>query len=319
MRAGLIPAHAGKTRRSRPATRPTRAHPRSRGENPPRGHREEHDRGSSPLTRGKHGAVVDADLVDRLIPAHAGKTRATPASRATCWAHPRSRGENRLVLSQFPSCWGSSPLTRGKLRHASPAVAGHRLIPAHAGKTSCPDIRRGATWAHPRSRGENPPAIRVFTGFSGSSPLTRGKRTSQETCSGPPGAHPRSRGENDLMPAHMPSMKGSSPLTRGKHRLPGGRHRRHGLIPAHAGKTRMVRPIQSVLGAHPRSRGENRRSWRIRSMILGSSPLTRGKRSPGARVGITPRLIPAHAGKTSASTGRTSPPRAHPRSRGENM
>ena len=29
----LIPAHAGKTRRWRPATRPTRAHPRSRGEN----------------------------------------------------------------------------------------------------------------------------------------------------------------------------------------------------------------------------------------------------------------------------------------------
>ena len=51
----------------------------------------------------------------------------------------------------------------------------------------------------------------------------------------------------------------------------------------------------------------------------GSSPLTRGKRSR-RRVGRTSsRLIPAHAGKTGRRVGLHGPPRAHPRSRGENI
>ena len=51
----------------------------------------------------------------------------------------------------------------------------------------------------------------------------------------------------------------------------------------------------------------------------GSSPLTRGKRYrgwPGAR---RLRLIPAHAGKTECFLHGMSAPRAHPRSRGENV
>ena len=53
-RLGLIPAHAGKTRKHmrRNITRP--AHPRSRGENPRRDLQRYNDGGSSPLTRGKH-------------------------------------------------------------------------------------------------------------------------------------------------------------------------------------------------------------------------------------------------------------------------
>ena len=37
-----------------------------------------------------------------------------------------------------------------------------------------------------------------------------------------------------------------------------------------------------------------------------------------AEVAADPRLIPAHAGKTSTSRGSAPPKRAHPRSRGEN-
>ena len=52
---GLIPAHAGKTaRRPRRVCRGT-AHPRSRGENREWIRRTSEGRGSSPLTRGKHG------------------------------------------------------------------------------------------------------------------------------------------------------------------------------------------------------------------------------------------------------------------------
>ena len=52
---GLIPAHAGKTRRGRHSDETQRAHPRSRGENLYCGKRGFDGRGSSPLTRGKPG------------------------------------------------------------------------------------------------------------------------------------------------------------------------------------------------------------------------------------------------------------------------
>ena len=59
------------------------------------------------------------------------------------------------------------------------------------------------------------------------------------------------------MPTDLKVSAGSSPLTRGKHPL-GVTFRAHdGLIPAHAGKTRVVVLRAGQVGAHPRSRGEN--------------------------------------------------------------
>ena len=70
--------------------------------------------------------------------------------------------------------------------------------------------------------------------------------------------------------------------------------------------------------AHPRSRGENRlRRHRTRPW-LGSSPLTRGKRSTRCSRGRQRGLIPAHAGKTTHHRHELSRAQAHPRSRGEN-
>ena len=73
---GLIPAHAGKTPKARRRHRPTRAHPRSRGENGLATPSVHEARGSSPLTRGKLRAVRGALVGCGLIPAHAGKTGA---------------------------------------------------------------------------------------------------------------------------------------------------------------------------------------------------------------------------------------------------
>ena len=50
-----------------------------------------------------------------------------------------------------------------------------RLIPAHAGKTKSVIMTGIARAAHPRSRGENPPAQAGPQRVGGSSPLTRGK------------------------------------------------------------------------------------------------------------------------------------------------
>ena len=51
------------------------AHPRSRGENPMTREYLGAADGSSPLTRGKPVKDDSAPVNDRLIPAHAGKTR----------------------------------------------------------------------------------------------------------------------------------------------------------------------------------------------------------------------------------------------------
>ena len=296
-RQGLIPAHAGKTIGLGPFGVGHRAHPRSRGENRrPRGPRGS-DRGSSPLTRGKPTQLGWWGLSLGLIPAHAGKTTASPRRTANPQAHPRSRGENELDRRDRTRIRGSSPLTRGKrvLRIRGRVARG--LIPAHAGKTraQCPLVAGQA--AHPRSRGENQLAGRRACLRTGSSPLTRGKLAHHSPVLSPGGlipahagktavcmasmrrepAHPRSRGENCAVLRAGRFSPGSSPLTRGKLPLGASGQAFPGLIPAHAGKTSPPRMRRAAPWAHPHSRGENWRRRRPRLCLAGSSPLTRGK------------------------------------------
>ena len=233
-------------------------------------------------------------------------------------AHPRSRGENSIVVGMVREGMGSSPLTRGKRERHRNARLGLGLIPAHAGKTPPHRLHRNAPRAHPRSRGENRHRAHRRDQPHGSSPLTRGKherdRADARRCRLIPahagktvkmltmrsatGAHPRSRGENCAGTGGRARRAGSSPLTRGKrphprHRLPVRR-----LIPAHAGKTGSPAEGATPCWAHPRSRGENRSPSGVRVGLGGSSPLTRGK--PDTLLGrhLHPGLIPAHAGKT---------------------
>ena len=74
---------------------------------------------------------------------------------------------------------------------------------------------------------------------------------------------------------------------------------RRGLIPAHAGKTEHVGALSGLLGAHPRSRGENT--------------------SPPQRERVCDGLNPTHAGKTAAHERNKQLVWAHPHSRGENF
>ena len=212
------------------------------------------------------------------------------------------------------------------------------LIPAHAGKTTTPAVLRPAAFAHPRSRGENQARRACLRRVRGSSPLTRGKPEREsyglfsswlipahagKTRLTPyrsigSRAHPRSRGENPIVASRRPSVMGSSPLTRGKPRERGYIPTAEGLIPAHAGKTSRPPRRTSSSKAHPRSRGENARCPRGRSIGPGSSPLTRGKHARYALVPVLLGLIPAHAGKTDPRPRRHPSGWAHPRSRGEN-
>ena len=173
---------------------------------------------------------------------------------------------------------------------------------------------------------------------TGSSPLTRGKRLqgnadavtsglipahagktgSAARSSGALRAHPRSRGENPIGRMVAGGAPGSSPLTRGKR--PTGSHPRavSGLIPAHAGKTRLRASWALRTWAHPRSRGENVVLQEVPEAYQGSSPLTRGKLDKVRGHQGHGGLIPAHAGKTLARGRGLVVSRAHPRSRGEN-
>ena len=315
----LIPAHAGKTWAYPSATFPPRAHPRSRGENHARKVAKPGDKGSSPLTRGKLIPVQRGFLVERLIPAHAGKTKSVIMTGVARAAHPRSRGENRFRRSRASGPAGSSPLTRGKLTVKTHPTGPQRLIPAHAGKTQSRSDAESRVKAHPRSRGENFSRSSIHRIEAGSSPLTRGKRPHsaegertgrlipahagktrwQGPCPHLCPAHPRSRGENPNSLRTESFRPGSSPLTRGKHL-----HLHRGnvlirLIPAHAGKTRPRRAVPWGRAAHPRSRGENRWADEDTEDRFGSSPLTRGKLQSVIYPELLLGLIPAHAGKTS--------------------
>ena len=294
--------------------------------------------GSSPLTRGKRRRRSRRLQAARLIPAHAGKTRGAGRVAPRPSAHPRSRGENNPNLLKEAPPVGSSPLTRGKRDRALEVLGPWRLIPAHAGKTRIRRPTSSLRSAHPRSRGENTAFFRWAHGAGGSSPLTRGKRRITHVVrvigglipahAGKtirltrrirlPRAHPRSRGENRQLCMTILRGIGSSPLTRGKPTVPLDFNVVGGLIPAHAGKTLMRGSDTRNGQAHPRSRGENLATFALGLGVGGSSPLTRGKPRPGRIPGPPPRLIPAHAGKTTWTGAYSPPTKAHPRSRGEN-
>ena len=174
---GLIPAHAGKTpTRARTATW-LWAHPRSRGENCTFSRPKVTPLGSSPLTRGKPTCGNRDSQTHGLIPAHAGKTPCGRSWRFESRAHPRSRGENLRYDAVAEESQGSSPLTRGKPVSRRTTRIRLRLIPAHAGKTPPQISPRVVPPAHPRSRGENVDDGDQPIPRTGSSPLTRGKRT----------------------------------------------------------------------------------------------------------------------------------------------
>ena len=234
--------------------------------------------GSSPLTRGKLSDASRVASGTGLIPAHAGKTGPPSLCPTTPRAHPRSRGENGRHSMPIVRMLGSSPLTRGKQLGNRGRGQGLRLIPAHAGKTRRPGRTRWRRPAHPRSRGENAWLNSWAVISPGSSPLTQGKRAARSSRSGRWGlipahagktprtrrgcsatwAHPRSRGENAVFLMPDVYTVGSSPLTRGKLDKVRGHQGHGGLIPAHAGKTRIATSVWSLSTAHPRSRGENK-------------------------------------------------------------
>ena len=94
LRAGLIPARAGKTGRGIGGSATTRAHPRACGENTDAGASAPASAGSSPRVRGKPRWSWRPRGRRGLIPARAGKTEDGGGRGPRQPAHPRACGEN---------------------------------------------------------------------------------------------------------------------------------------------------------------------------------------------------------------------------------
>ena len=213
--------------------------------------------GSSPLARGTRIHEGFYVTTCGLIPARAGNTwRAHPA-RTSPWAHPRSRGEHVVDLTEAVPGGGSSPLARGTRVAALGSFPRAGLIPARAGNTEKPVHDLFSFWAHPRSRGEHACLRLVEATFLGSSPLARGTPPRSSRGAGFSGliparagnteaviflrevdrAHPRSRGEHSAYVQRSKQAAGSSPLARGTHYADLKEKAGAGLIPARAGNT----------------------------------------------------------------------------------
>ena len=170
--------------------------------------------------------------------------------------------------------------------------------------------------AHPRSRGEHPGTVGVFSRMCGSSPLARGtylvdglQNVGRRLIPARAGnicwrshdgisrtAHPRSRGEHGFHHCHAKGAGGSSPLARGTlpqsaHRVPIMR-----LIPARAGNIIRALSLRAYTTAHPRSRGEHFHVSMKAARRSGSSPLARGTSVSYPVLTVYGRLIPARAG-----------------------
>ena len=233
--------------------------------------------GSSPRVRGKRPDGATTSRPPRLIPACAGKTSPCARLSSIVTAHPRACGENLDLADPESFPLGSSPRVRGKLGHSSDRIRDDRLIPARAGKTGAPRPDRQHHQAHPRACGENPAATSNTSPSLGSSPRVRGKlrrrhdRLAQgrliparagktRGCGGRRGrrpAHPRACGENFEWSVLQEIIAGSSPRVRGKPLPSADGPVAVGLIPARAGKTRVLLIRRKAWTAHPRACGEN--------------------------------------------------------------
>ena len=217
---------------------------------------------------------------ERITPAGAGKTRKHFAHNFQRQDHPRRCGENSFGLSNnFPQ-YGSPPQVRGKQQSLLKKVAGFRITPAGAGKTSKRNCSRRTRQDHPRRCGENPRLRGSAILAAGSPPQVRGKQTymgysffndritpagagKTQLSTGLPcrkGDHPRRCGENKLSQTDSVWDIGSPPQVRGKLPFYFRPFRSYRITPAGAGKTSSGSFFCPRYWDHPRRCGENEKN-----------------------------------------------------------
>ena len=232
---------------------------------------------------------------------------------------------------------GPSPRVRGSPAHAAAAQTLRGSIPACAGK---PCGRRSKQWSagvHPRVCGEA--SVEPWRGgaAAGPSPRVRGSRTtgispvfrsgSIPACAGKPSStscwcccrrvHPRVCGEAARCPRVGENRPGPSPRVRGSRCRARGSRLSSGSIPACAGKPRPARSSGSRRRVHPRVCGEAPAPGEGGRLEAGPSPRVRGSPPVKMLPRMSPRSIPACAGKPRVPPRPAMAFQVHPRVCGE--
>ena len=175
-RAGIIPADAGSTVVSGLPRISGRDHPRGCGEHGDHHGTRYHAGESSPRMRGARCWTETPVYDGRIIPADAGSTTYTDATRPRCRDHPRGCGEHHEHSDLGQMEGGSSPRMRGAHDLAAPHTPFGRIIPADAGSTAVVRCSLFACRDHPRGCGEHSMTRMLPTCNGGSSPRMRGAR-----------------------------------------------------------------------------------------------------------------------------------------------
>ena len=132
-----------------------------------------HSQGSPPLTREQQNSDRRREQQMGIAPAYAGTTRGRFPMGPQARDYPRSRGNNSGFSVMDGSLMGSPPLTREQLVKDRHSGQQDGITPAHAGTTPTKSKKRSFIRDHPRSRGNNSPALAELMSAPGSPPLTR--------------------------------------------------------------------------------------------------------------------------------------------------
>ena len=255
-RAGITPAHAGKSSPACASPPAGRDHPRTCGEKVAPSACDGITAGSPPHMRGKEARPGKRYDRAGITPAHAGKSQSTPRTCLPIRDHPRTCGEKFLSILKWGLRRGSPPHMRGKDGHGINALGGAGITPAHAGKRGAGMPTVFAHGDHPRTCGEKFPQHQLFQCHAGSPPHMRGKAYNLQTSGAFAGItpahagkssmfityhtsfrdHPRTCGEKFPPIFLKPQQSGSPPHMRGKVSNACKCLNSVGITPAHAGK-----------------------------------------------------------------------------------
>ena len=178
--------------------------------------------------------------------------------------------------------------------------------------------KRNAHGDHPRGCGENPTRLRRAAAARRITPADAGKIRRQSVSLSLPLDHPRGCGENHEGKVVSAVHQGSPPRMRGKPVTKQLWHRRVGITPADAGKTRHAMLAANRRWDHPRGCGENGAIKDSGNRTKGSPPRMRGKRSVWPMNVPAEGITPADAGKTLRGIVNNACAKDHPRGCGEN-
>ena len=174
-RAGITPAHAGKTDAVMTRVFGEKDHPRACGENTEKRQLNQCIKGSPPRMRGKLQRYLNVPAFHRITPAHAGKTAINLLRPQGAEDHPRACGENGAGGQGMRTQRESPPRMRGKQHLRCDSLGRQGITPAHAGKTVKNHVAIVILKDHPRACGENFRDLQQCASGAQSPPRMRGK------------------------------------------------------------------------------------------------------------------------------------------------